>query len=86
MSSTRVSVRVPASTSNLGPGFDCLGLAVQLYNTTTLVRRDDAKPLTGMAAATADAFFNRAVGGKLKRFPFEAIIEGDIPVSRGLGC
>ena len=28
----RVEVRVPASTSNLGPGFDSIGLAVQLYN------------------------------------------------------
>ena len=26
-------VRVPASTSNLGAGFDCLGLALQLYLT-----------------------------------------------------
>jgi len=25
------SVRVPASTSNLGPGFDCLGAALELY-------------------------------------------------------
>lgn len=24
--------RVPASSANLGPGFDCLGLALQLYN------------------------------------------------------
>jgi homoserine kinase len=24
--------RVPASTTNLGPGFDCLGMALQLYN------------------------------------------------------
>jgi homoserine kinase len=30
---TRVRVRVPASTANLGPGFDCLGLALGLYNT-----------------------------------------------------
>lgn len=30
---TRVRVRVPASTANLGPGFDCLGLALSLYNT-----------------------------------------------------
>jgi homoserine kinase len=29
----RVRVRVPASTANLGPGFDCLGLALSLYNT-----------------------------------------------------
>jgi len=27
---------VPASTSNLGPGFDCLGLALGLYNELTL--------------------------------------------------
>jgi len=26
-----IAVRVPASTSNLGPGFDCLGLALGLY-------------------------------------------------------
>ncbi|MFA6030927.1 MAG: homoserine kinase [Elusimicrobiota bacterium] len=28
----RIRVRVPASTSNLGPGFDCLGMALKLYN------------------------------------------------------
>ncbi len=28
----RVEVRVPASSANLGPGFDCLGLALGLYN------------------------------------------------------
>jgi homoserine kinase len=35
---TRVRVRVPASTANLGPGFDCLGLALGLYNTVELTR------------------------------------------------
>ncbi len=29
----KFSVKVPASTSNLGPGFDALGLAMDLYNT-----------------------------------------------------
>ncbi len=28
----RVRVRVPATSANLGPGFDCLGLALNLYN------------------------------------------------------
>ncbi|NES99019.1 MAG: homoserine kinase [Sphaerospermopsis sp. SIO1G1] len=27
-----VSVRVPATTANLGPGFDCIGAALQLHN------------------------------------------------------
>lgn len=32
----RVTVSVPASTSNLGPGFDCLGLALDLRNELTV--------------------------------------------------
>ena len=32
----RVCVRVPASSANLGPGFDCLGLALSLYHTLTV--------------------------------------------------
>jgi homoserine kinase len=31
----KVRVRVPATTANLGPGFDCLGLALDLWNTAT---------------------------------------------------
>jgi homoserine kinase len=29
---TSVSIRVPATTANLGPGFDCLGLSLDLWN------------------------------------------------------
>ncbi len=29
-----VTVRVPATSANLGPGFDCLGLALDLWNET----------------------------------------------------
>ncbi len=85
MSRIRVHVRVPASTSNLGPGFDCLGLALQIYNTTTLTRSDDAKLPHGMIGETAKAFFQWAGDGQIKPFGFEAKIEGDIPISRGLG-
>jgi len=28
-----IRVKIPATSANLGPGFDCLGLALQLYNT-----------------------------------------------------
>jgi homoserine kinase len=31
-----VTVTVPATTANLGPGFDCLGLALAMYNKVTL--------------------------------------------------
>ena len=29
----KVIIQVPATTANLGPGFDCLGMALDLYNT-----------------------------------------------------
>jgi homoserine kinase len=76
---------VPASTSNLGPGFDSLGLALQLYNTVTITRSDDVKAAHGMIGETATAFFQKATGGKIAPFGFETKIVGEIPISRGLG-
>jgi len=32
----KVSVKVPASTANLGSGFDCLGMALPIYNVVTI--------------------------------------------------
>ena len=32
----KVSVKVPATSANLGPGFDCLGLALPIYNIITI--------------------------------------------------
>src|ERR1044071_1334451 len=31
-----ITIRVPATSANLGPGFDCLGLALDLWNETVL--------------------------------------------------
>jgi homoserine kinase len=39
--STAFVVRVPASTANLGPAFDCLGLALDLWNETRVEIRGD---------------------------------------------
>jgi homoserine kinase len=42
---TQISVRVPGSTSNLGPGFDCFGLALNLYlNVRATVVPDSPEP------------------------------------------
>lgn len=35
-SGVRITVRVPATSANLGPGFDCFGLALDLCNEVTL--------------------------------------------------
>ena len=32
----KVSVKVPATSANLWPGFDCLGIALPIYNTVTI--------------------------------------------------
>ena len=32
----KVTVKVPATTANIGPGFDCLGLALPIYNEITV--------------------------------------------------
>jgi homoserine kinase len=37
----RVLVKVPATTANLGPGFDALGLALDLWNESTFEPADD---------------------------------------------
>lgn len=39
----RVSLRVPATTANLGPGFDCLGLALQWYNSIEISECTDGE-------------------------------------------
>jgi len=91
-------VRVPASTSNLGPGFDLLGLALSLHLTV----RARVKPsggahsygeCTGTAAAgprgpddlvqRAFEFARERLGGA--RVALELALHSEIPVARGLG-
>ncbi len=77
-----VSVQIPASTTNLGPGFDCLGIALQLWNRVTIEDDRSDRPVPGMVSQATELFFNRT--GKT-RFPFGCSIEGDVPQARGLG-
>ena len=42
----KISVKVPATTANLGPGFDCLGMALPIYNTITI--EETVLPGTGI--------------------------------------
>lgn len=42
----KVSVKVPATSANLGPGFDCFGLALPIYNTITV--EETVYPTTGL--------------------------------------
>lgn len=42
----KVSVKVPATTANIGPGFDCMGMALPIYNTITI--EETVLPGTGV--------------------------------------
>jgi homoserine kinase len=76
-----VTVCVPASTSNLGPGFDCLGVALAVSNSVTISRskQQSAPPVIG---AVARIFFKRS---GVKPFGFRCSITGQVPRARGLG-
>ena len=55
MTTRRASVRVPASTSNLGAGFDCVGLAVDRWLTATATLRPGPAAVTIHRAGTLAA-------------------------------
>ncbi len=94
---TTATVRIPGSTSNLGPGFDCLGVALSLFlearlcgpipGTTHVLRRGGARAEMH-GAAQKDALllaFERA-SERLEvggSFAFE--VASEIPVGRGFG-
>ena len=82
-----VSVRVPTTSANLGPGFDSLGVAldwtallrVELVDTPTPEPFDPVERMTAQAVA---AFFEEA-GAPLPGV--RVTFTGDMPVGRGLG-
>jgi homoserine kinase len=79
----QITVRVPASTSNLGPGFDCLGVALRIHNTVTVARGVSRQHLhPPIVSEAADRFFNQA---RRRAFSFSCLIAEQIPRSRGLG-
>src|SRR6266536_5949903 len=80
----QITVRVPASTSNLGPCFDCLGVVLRIYNTVTIARSSASLQHLHprIVSETADRFFNQAPRRALS---FSCLIAEQIPRSRGLG-
>jgi homoserine kinase len=93
-----ITVCVPATTANIGPGFDCLGAALSLYNEFRFTRSTDATPLTITVAGTncdgigqdADNLVYQAFVQLYDRIkqPVPAInlhIQMSVPLARGLG-
>ncbi len=88
-----VTVRVPATTANLGPGFDTLGIALRLHNHVSIRETDEptverVDAMSGSPGALAltreavDAFFRRS---KVKPHGAQIEVKGDVPTTGGLG-
>lgn len=86
MPPSSISVRVPATSANLGPGFDCLGLALDVWATITLSTKASPgdHPLARMADNAARALF--AAAELPPPSGYAASYEGSIPIGRGLGA
>jgi homoserine kinase len=90
-----VQTRVAATTSNLGPGFDTLGVALRLYNHTRLTPNGTRRfrivsPLEPAAARGANAMIEEAADLYFRHtrrlaFGCDVFLEGAVPIARGLG-
>jgi homoserine kinase len=79
----QVTVRVPASTSNLGPGYDCLGVALGLHNNVTLGRGNTPRSShPRIVSDAAERFFKQT---RQRAFSFSCSVVERIPRCRGLG-
>ena len=94
-----VTVRVPATTANMGPGFDCLGMALDIWN-TIVVETGGAESGADKVVVSGEGWDSLATGSdNLVYRSFKRIYDGlglpipdvrircenEIPLGRGLG-
>ena len=95
---TVIRVAAPATTANLGPGYDCLGMALDLWNTIEVEELPDgAAPSVSVSGEGAGEledgpenlvyrsmeFLYRELGRPMP--PMRVSCENEIPLARGLG-
>ena len=95
MENRSVAVRVPATTANLGPGFDCLGMALDWWNDVCI--SPASRPAVqiegegeGSLSAAEDNLVYRAASAAFdaageEPAPLSIACRNRIPLARGLG-
>lgn len=93
----QVTVTIPATTANLGPGFDCLGMALSLYQTVTfstsaipgitiIAEGEDAHKIptdcTNLVLKSAEIIFDK-IGQRPSSLQIHQ--KNAIPIGSGLG-
>ena len=88
----RVTIRVPATTANLGPGFDAFGCALSLYTDVTFQETDAGLEITGCdeeftgpdnLAYTSYCAVLNTLSEEVRGVKIH--IDAHIPICRGLG-
>ena len=90
----RVTVRAPATAANMGPGFDCMGLALEVWNSIEVRLGPPAVAIHGHGERTLPRGESNLVY-RCFRLPFQEsgtpvpdvtiTCRNEIPVARGLG-
>ncbi|GAH82625.1 unnamed protein product, partial [marine sediment metagenome] len=95
-----IKIRVPATTANLGPGFDCLGLSLKLYLNLEIEEIEEGFVIEyqgeGVEKFSAkkkeDTLIWKSINLVLKRIHKDINKKGlkikalnEIPITRGLG-
>ena len=91
----KINIHVPATSANLGPGFDTLGLALDLWNVTTISpAKEFSVQVTGEGAGRLASGKNNLIVRAAQRLaehagkslpPFHAECANQIPLSSGMG-
>ncbi len=89
---SKVTIRVPATTANLGPGFDAFGVALNLYTDVTFEEMESGLEITGCdeefsgpdnLAYTSYCAVLASLSEEIRGVKIH--IDAQIPIGRGLG-
>ena len=94
MTDRKVTVRAPATSANMGPGFDCLGIALDIWNVITVEVGVEGFHISGQGEAELPRDRSNMVWQSIARVFKEVgcpmptmslTCRNDIPTARGLG-
>ena len=90
-----ITLKVPGTSANLGPGFDTLGIAINLYlNLSAKISNKFLVEFSGEGEEQIEKGINNLIIKSYKRYfhkvkepiiPIELSIDNEIPLKRGLG-
>ena len=91
---SKVTVKAPATSANMGPGFDCLGIALDIWNTVTVEVGESGFEISGQGEGELPSDESNLVFQSIARIfaecdrPMPTLsvwCHNDIPTTRGLG-